>query len=170
MLLFLRTLRVILFGRFGRRRDLFDESRLRLRVWPNDCDLNFHLNDGRYVSLAGLGRVDLLTRTRLLRRGLERGWFPVVGSAMIRYKASLLPFERFTLRSRVVAWDEKWFYIEHLFERRDGRIGARLIVRTLMRTKSGPVSTADVLEVLGHPDATSPALPPEIATWIEVTL
>jgi acyl-CoA thioesterase FadM len=170
VLLLLRTFRVIFFALLGRRRGLFDESRLRLRVWPNDCDLNFHLNDGRYVSLGGLGRVDLLVRTRLLRRGRERGWFPVVGSAMIRYKASLLPFECFTLRTRVMAWDEKWFYIEHLFERRDGRLGARLIVRTLMRTKSGPVATADVLEILGHPGAASPPLPQEIATWNEVTL
>jgi hypothetical protein len=69
-----------------------------------------------------------------------------------------------------VAWDEKWFYIEHLFERRDGRIGARLIVRTLMRTKSGPVATADVLDALGHAGTASPPLPQEIATWIEVTL
>jgi acyl-CoA thioesterase FadM len=170
LLLLLRTFRVILFALFSRRRDLFEESRLRLRVWPNDCDLNLHLNDGRYVSLAGLGRVDLLARTGLLRRGRKRGWFPVVGSATIRYKQSLLPFERFTLRTHVVAWDEKWFYIEHLFERRDGRIGARLIVRTLLRTKSGPVPTADVLEALGKAGTASPPLPPEIAQWIEVTL
>ena len=170
MLLLLRTFRVILFALFSRRRDLFAESRLRLRVWPNDCDLNLHLNDGRYVSLAGLGRVDLLARTGLLRGGRKRGWFPVVGSATIRYKQSLLPFERFTLRTHVMAWDGKWFYIEHLFERGDGRIGARLIVRTLLRTKAGPVPTADVLEALGNAGVVSPPLPPEIAHWIEVTL
>src|ERR1700682_5304210 len=135
MLLLLRTFIVLFFALCSRRRDVFAESRLRLRVWPNDCDLNFHLNDGRYVSLAGLWRVDLLARSGLLRIARKRGWFPVVGSATIRYRKSLLPFERFTLRSRLVAWDEKWFYIEHLFERGDGSIGARLIVRTVLRTK-----------------------------------
>jgi acyl-CoA thioesterase FadM len=170
LLLLLRTFTVIFLALFSRRRGTFEESRLRLRVWPNDCDLNFHLNDGRYVSLAGLGRIDLLARSGLLRIARKRGWFPVVGSATIRYRKSLLPFERFTLRSRLVAWDAKWFYIEHLFERRDGSIGARLIVRTVLRTESGPVPTADVLAAAGHADEVSPPLPAEIAKWVEVEL
>ena len=170
MLLLVRTLTIVLLALFSRRRDFFEESRLRLRVWPNDCDLNFHLNDGRYVSLAGLGRVDLIARSGLLRIARKRGWFPVVGSATIRYRKSLLPFERFTLRSRLVAWDAKWFYIEHLFDRDDGSIGARLIARTLLRTKTGPVPTADVLGSIDRANAVSPPLPVEIAKWIEVEL
>src|SRR5260221_7464757 len=170
MLLLLRTFTVILLALFSRRRAPFEESRLRLRVWPNDCDLNFHLNDGRYVSLAGLGRIDLLARSGLLRIARKRGWFPVVGSATIRYRKSLLPFERFILRSRLAAWDEKWFYIEHLFERGDGSIGARLIVRSVLRTKSGPVPTADALAAAGRPNAVSPPMPDAIAKRIEVEL
>ena len=170
MLLFLRTFRIIFFALFSRKRDFLEESRLRLQIWPNDCDLNFHLNDGRYISLAGLGRVDLIARTGLLRIARKRGWFPVVGSATIRYRKSLLPFERFTLRTHLVAWDQKWFYIEHLFERGDGSIGARLIVRTVLRTKAGPVPTADVLLAVGRPDGVSPPVPDEIAKWIEVQL
>ena len=168
MLLLLRTLRVLLLGLLSRRRELLDESRLRLRVWPNDCDLNFHLNDGRYVSIGGLGRVDLLVRTGLLRLGRKRGWFPVVGTALIRYRRSLMPFERFMLRTHVLAWDAKWVYMEHLFERRDGSLAARLLVRALLRTKTGPVATAEVLTALGHGDLASPPLSPEIAKWIEV--
>jgi acyl-CoA thioesterase FadM len=170
VLLLLRTFRVLLFAILGRKRALLDEGRLRLRVWPNDCDLNFHLNDGRYVSLGGLGRVDLLARTRLLQIGRKRGGFPVVGRALIRYRRSLLPFERFTLITRVRAWDAKWCYIEHLFERRDGSIGARLLIRACLRTKSGPVPTAELLAALGEADLVSPPLPPEMAKWNEVDL
>jgi acyl-CoA thioesterase FadM len=170
LLLLFRTLKVVLLGLLSRRRDLADESRLRLRVWPHDCDLNLHLNDGRYISLAGLGRVDLLTRTGLLREGRKRGWFPVVGGAIVRYRASLLPFERFTLRTRALAWDAKWVYFEHLFERRDGSIAARVIARGLLRPKSGPVQTGDVLAAVGRADAVSPPVPEEIKRWSEVSL
>src|SRR5260370_18303380 len=166
MLLLLRTFTVILLALFSRRRAPFEESRLRLRVWPNDCDLNFHRTDGRYISLGGLGRVDLIARSGLLRIARKRGWFPVVGSATIRYRKSLLPFERFTLRSRLVAWDAKWFYIEHLFDRDDGSIGARLIARTLLRTKAGPGPPADVPAAIDRADAASPPLPLQIANWI----
>jgi acyl-CoA thioesterase FadM len=168
VLLLFRTLRVLLFGLLGRRHALLDESRLRLMVWPNDCDLNFHLNDGRYVSIGGLGRVDLLARMGLLRIGRKRGWFPVVGTALIRYRRSLMPFERFTLRTRTLAWDAKWVYMEHRFEGRDGSLAARLLIRALLRTKEGPVPTAELLAALGHEDVVSPPLPPEIAKWIEV--
>ena len=168
MLLLFRTLRVIVFGLLGRRRDVFAESRLRLRVWPNDCDLNFHLNDGRYVSLGGLGRVDLITRSGLLRQAYRRGWFPVVGTVLIRYRKSLQPLERFTLRSRILTWDAKWFYIEHLFERRDGSIAARLLVRAVLRSKSAPIPSAEALAAIGQTDAVAPPMPEEIAKWNEV--
>ena len=164
MLLLLRTLKIALFALLARRADILAESRLVLRVWPNDCDLNFHLNDGRYVSIAGMGRVDLLTRTGLMRAALKRKWMPVIGGTMIRYKRSLLPLERFTLVTRMIGWDEKWFYIEHRFERGDGSIAALSIVRGVLRNKSGPIPSADVLALAGHHEP-SPALPDFVTQW-----
>jgi len=154
MLLFFRVALIVLKSFFGRRRDMLAESLLRLRVWPTDMDLNFHLNDGRYVSLTGLGRIDLMLASGLMR---PRKWYPVVGAAMIRYRREIGSFERFTLRSRIVAWDEKWFYFEHRFEK-GGDLAAISYVRGLLRTREGPVPTRDVLALIGHTDA-SPPLP-----------
>src|SRR4051794_41550798 len=75
-----------------------------MRVWPNDLDLNMHMNTGRYLSMMDIGRVEILARTRMLRPVLKRGWRPLVSATLIRYKKSLLPFERFTIRSHVVCW------------------------------------------------------------------
>ena len=36
------------------RRGLFDASRVSFRVLPNDCDLNFHMNNGRYLTFMDL--------------------------------------------------------------------------------------------------------------------
>ena len=36
----------------------FDTLRVRSRVFPNDLDLNMHVNNGRYLTFADLGRVD----------------------------------------------------------------------------------------------------------------
>ena len=86
MVLLFRLAAIIVKSLFRRRIDVRGESFLRFRVWPTDMDLNFHLNDGRYVSLTGLGRVDLMLRSGLLRRAIKRGWYPVVGGAIVRYR------------------------------------------------------------------------------------
>lgn len=148
MLLLLRFLRVVFSGLLGRRLDILGESVLHFRVWPNDIDMNFHLNDGRYVSLMGLGRADLLTRTGILRKALRRKWAPVVGAVAVRYRREIRTFERFTLRSRIVGWDEKWLYIHHNVEA-GGTMRAVAYVRGVLRDRDGAVPTRDVLALLG---------------------
>jgi thioesterase superfamily protein len=45
----------------------FGEARLRFRILPHDLDLNFHVNNARYLSFMDLGRVDLMGRLGLFR-------------------------------------------------------------------------------------------------------
>src|SRR6185503_3961101 len=56
----LRFFKVWILSFFGPKySDLKHESNLSLRVWPNDLDLNIHVNNGRYLTLMDLGRMDL---------------------------------------------------------------------------------------------------------------
>jgi len=164
MLLFFRVAFIILRNLFRRRKDMLDASVLRLRVWPTDMDLNFHLNDGRYVSLTGLGRLDLMSRTRLLRRAIKRGWYPVVGGIVIRYRREIKAFEKFTLHSRIAGWDEKWFYFEHRFET-NGTAAALAYSRGVMRNREGAVPARDVLALIGYNEP-SPALPEIVSKFL----
>ena len=164
MILLFRFIRVAVTSMFARRIDILGESVLELRVWPSDLDLNFHMNNGRYLSIGDLGRMDLLGRTGVLRIAIRRRWMPLIGGAQIRFRRSLAPFERFRLRSRVLCWDEKWVYIEHLFER-NGDIAASARVRSLLRGPSGNISPSEVLATIGC-TALSPPMPPEIQQWI----
>ena len=157
MLLLLRVAGIVFRNFFRRRIALLDPSQLQLRVWPNDIDLTRHLNDGRYLSFAGVGRIDLLMRTGILRMGMKRRWYPVVGSAMIRYRREIRPLARVTLRTRLLGWEEKWFYFEHRFEVKDA-LHAVAYVRGVLRSRQGAVPTADVLAAM-HESAASPPLP-----------
>lgn len=140
-----------------------DESVVTFRVWPNDLDLNGHMNNGRYLTLMDLGRVDLMGRIGVARVAVKWRWRPVVGSATIRFRRSLRPFERYTLKSRVVCWDEKWFFIEQCFERA-GTVVAVGLVKGLMRGPAGNVPTAEVLRAIDVTLA-SPDMPPAIRLW-----
>ena len=97
-------------------------SRLRFLVLPNDVDTNLHLNNGRYLTIADLGRTDLLIRMGLLKLVLKEGLQPMLSGSAIRFRRELKPFQSFILESRIVCWRETTFVMEHRFvaERRDG--------------------------------------------------
>lgn len=140
-----------------------EASVLTLRVWPTDLDLNGHMNNGRYLTLMDLGRIDLMLRNGIGRLALRRGWRPVIGSAMIRYRRSLEPFDRYGLVSRVLAWDDRWFFVEQRFER-DGQAVAVAAVKGLMLSKGVRVPTGEVLRALGA-EVESPPIPEAIRLW-----
>lgn len=166
MLLLLRFLITIFAARFRSRIGPLDESVTRFTALPHDCDLNFHLNAGRYVSFMDVGRIELLARMRVLPKLLQRGWRPVMGGCVMRYRRSVLPFQRFDVRSRVAGWDEKWFYIEHVVEH-DGTFCAVGHMRTLIRGKSGNIATREVIDLIGK-DVVQPKLPDFVQQWREL--
>src|SRR5690348_15472216 len=98
MILLFRFLWTILKARFRSRIGPLDPSTVHFTVLPHDCDLNIHLNAGRFLSFMDISRVELLARMRVLRPVLKRGWRPVVGGAVIRYRKSVEPFERFSVQ------------------------------------------------------------------------
>ena len=167
MLLLFRFLFAMLTSRFRRRVSIDGEITTRFTALPHDCDLNFHLNAGRYISFMDVARADLIGRLRLLRPLLRRGWRPVMGGCVVRFRRSVLPFQRFTVRSRVVTWDEKWFYTEHIVE-----VGSTFCasgqMRTVIRGKQGTIPPPDVLKLLDITDPTPPPMPEFLAKWREI--
>ncbi len=142
-----------------------DESVVSFRVWPNDLDVNLHMNNGRYLTLMDLGRLDLVVRMGVLRTLRRRKWNPVVGSLQVRYRRSLLPFQRYDIRTRLVGWDERWFYVEQRFERAGETVAAAL-VKGLFLGPEGRVPTQAVVDATGH-HVDPPALPEAVAAWQE---
>ncbi len=165
MNLYLRLIKVIVAGLFGRRIETLGESVLMFRVWPNDLDFNMHMNNGRYLTLMDLGRLDLVVRAGLLGIAFRKGWMPVLASATIRFRRSLAPFQRYRLRTRVLGWDARNVIMEQIFETLDGQIASRALVRGVFRRKGGSVPTVEIAEAAGWP-AESPPLPERVTAWL----
>jgi acyl-CoA thioesterase FadM len=149
------------------RLGVLDEDTLRLRVWPNDIDLNLHLNNARYLGMMDYGRTHLLARTGLLSHIIRSRLTPLIGAVWITYRRSLPVFARFTLASRLVCWDERWFYMEQTFTCREG-LAAVGWVKAVLRDARGNLAPQQVIETIA-PGAISPSLPESIATWNELT-
>lgn len=164
MNLYLRLLRILISTlRAGSPQHALATARLKLRVWPHDCDLNFHMNNGRYLTVMDLGRLHLLGRMGLLAPLFRRKWAPVLAAAEISYIRPLAPFVAFELASRVAYWDEKYFYLEQTFSVGE-RLCAQATVKGLFVHNRAPVATADVLALLVHAPV-RPDMPTRFAHW-----
>jgi acyl-CoA thioesterase FadM len=164
MNLIFRLIAVLWGSLWTPKRAPLDPSVLSFRVLPNDLDPNWHMNNGRYLTIMDLGRLDMTIHSGLMRAVLRNRWMPVLGAATIRYHRPLAPFQRYTLTTYIVAWDEKWIYMEQLFES-NGKRAASALVKALIRGKDRSIPTAEVMRTVGV-DLLSPPLPDHLRAWV----
>ncbi|MFH1034590.1 MAG: thioesterase family protein [Pseudomonadota bacterium] len=165
MNLLLRLIKTVLMALKGRPLPPLGESLISMRVWPNDLDMNLHMNNGRYLTLMDLGRFDLTIRTGLGRAALRGRWRPMLGAATIRFRRGLRPFQRYDLRTRLVYWDHKWFFMEQRFEVA-GQVYASALVKGVFVGPREKISPQVVAQAIGH-DGASPPMPEEVRAWLQ---
>jgi acyl-CoA thioesterase FadM len=120
-------------------------SRLSLHVLPNDLDINFHMNNGRYLTICDLNRVDLFARSGLLKAMFRRKWIPVIAEHTMTHKKPLGMFERFDVMLEVTHWDEKFFYMKHTFSNSERVVAEGTSKGCVYARGLGVVSPADAM-------------------------
>ena len=163
MSLYLRLFWTLLALTWRKPIGLLETSAINLRVWPNDLDVNLHVNNGRYLTLADLGVVALFGRAGLFRAALRKGWRPVVGSALARFRRPLKPFQKYRLETRILGWNEKWTFFESRFIVK-GEVKAAVVSKGMFLGREGPVPPLQVAALTGRA-AEPPALPEWVAHW-----
>lgn len=165
MLPFLRMAKVLLLPT-GPKADFFAGASVHFRVWPNDLDLNLHMNNSRYLALMDLGRYDLVRRSGFWGIARKNDWNPVVAAQRIRFRRSLQPFSRFELHTRLLGWDERTVFMQQEF-RQAGNVCAQGTVRAAFLTRKGErILPRQMMAAMGWTDA-SPALPAEVQAWAD---
>lgn len=140
-------------------------SRLDLRVWPTDLDVYNHMNNGVFLTLMDIGRYDHFLRSGIWQKWNKLGWFPIVVNSTISYRKALLPWQKFTLETKVLGWDEIAYYVEQRFVR-DGEIYARAIMRGRFLKRSwGTLTPEEVMKGSGGWPGDKPELPKWIVQW-----
>jgi acyl-CoA thioesterase FadM len=168
MNLLFRLIVILIESLFRKKLHPLSESILHLRVLPNDLDLNLHMNNGRYLAVMDLGRLDLLLRAGLLPTLFKQRWQPLVGAVNIRFRQSLMPLVKYRLHTKIVAWDEKWFYIEQRYERKN-RLIATAHVKALFRSPNGNVTPDEIFGLLKM-NIDPPKIPDRVRKWIETEM
>lgn len=148
-----------------------DASRLGFRVWPFDLDTSLHMNNGRYLTLMDLGRLDVMVASGLWRAVLANRWTPIASAIKIRFRRELRLWQRFRLETRLVAWDRAAVIMEQTFivvgGRRDGEIAAQALFKGGIYDRSGRrfVEIARLMSEIGVA-AESPPLSPEVEAFL----
>lgn len=161
---FFRLLWLMWRARRGPRLAPTDVSRVSFRVLPNDLDLQNHMNNGVYLSIMDLGRMDLMVRSGVWRELSARGYYPVIVSSTITYRRSLDPWQSYVLESRIIGIDDVAGYMEQRFVR-DGEICARGVIKARFLKKGGGLAPVpELVELFGLDPADHP-LPEWIERW-----
>lgn len=165
MVLSWRLVRVLIAAMRAPRIGMLETSTIRLRAGLFDLDTNMHVNNGRFLTLMDLGRLDLTLRAGLLPVAWSKRWRPVVASVMIRFRRELRPFERFEMHTRLLGWDDRWVFLRQDIVRSDGRLASAAVVKATFLGPRGTVSPAE-LALAGGIDPESPPLPDWLLEWV----
>ena len=113
-----------------------------MRVWPNDIDINGHMNNGRYLTLVDLMLTETFVRSGFLQAMLKAGWRPMSGGSFMTYRKALKPFESYRLSFKLDAADAYWNYMRIEFRRLDGTLCAAGYMKGAAVGKLGLVPNA----------------------------
>ncbi|MDO9396173.1 MAG: acyl-CoA thioesterase [Herbiconiux sp.] len=160
---FLRTLLQSFRSRFRSPLGVWDVAATPFRVLPTDLDVLRHMNNGVYLSILDLGRLDLMVRCGLWRVLQQRGWYPVVVSETISFRRSLELGQRFQVQTRVLGFDDKALFVEQRFVV-GGEIYARAYIRARFVKRSGGTVTVSELQEL--PGVGAPPEDGRLPEWL----
>ena len=146
--------------------DLLDVSVTRMRVNVGDLDLYRHVNNGVYLQMMDVARINYIADLGLMPELTRRGWYPVVASSTISYRRSLTLGQRFEIRTRTLGWDDRCVFIEQTFHRGQEAVARGIVAGRFLARDRSRVAGSDVAAAAGHTEA-SPALPADVAAWAE---
>lgn len=137
---------------------------ISIRCMPWDIDMFFEMNNGRVLTLCDLGRFSLAIRTGLTKVLRKNHWGLVVAGGTTRYRRRIRMFNKITMRTQVVAFDDRWFYIEQSLWVK-GQAASSVLLRTGVTSNGKVIASSEVLEALG---ATHMKLEPSdwVQSWI----
>lgn len=156
----IRFILLILKSFLSRKKDLLEDVHLSFFTIPFiDTDLS-RLFTHTYTEFMGLGRWHFMLRTRFREVVIKKFWAPVTATEVVCYKRSIRFFTHVKLRTRLIYWNEKRFYVEQTFFVNE-EIYAKGYVEGLLRSGKDSLRPPEVFKELGVEQG-SPPMPNEV--------
>lgn len=134
------------------------ETSFRCRPW--DIDMFLEVNNGRILTLYDLGRFDYSIRMGLANLLKKKRWGLVVAGSSVRYRRRVKMFDKVTIRTQVVGFEEKWIYVVQSMWVK-GEPTSSVLLRTGITGNGKVIPTDEVLKALSIDNWN-----PEPAGWV----
>ena len=146
----LRLIRVVVNSQFQEKLSFDNDytDRVNLIVLPQDIDPFMELNNGRYVTLLDLGRFSLGARVNMASFLKRNKWSLTIVGTYNEYRHRLRLFQRFVLQTKILGYDEKWFYFFQKVER-NGKTHMASVVKFAYTSNKGLVLPKEVVSAMG---------------------
>ncbi|MEE4383782.1 MAG: thioesterase family protein [Pseudomonadales bacterium] len=167
MNLYLRLAWAVTHALLAERIDHREAVHRGFRVWPHDLDVFGHMNNGRYLQIMDVARADWMGRAGVLSSMWRHRWSAVLGGGVIRFRRSLGPFQQYRVRTRLLGWDERWWFLEHCFlDPLDQRV-ATGVSRAALRAGGRWIASEQVVAAVS-PGAHPLPVPEWVHDWLGV--
>ncbi|XP_015269618.1 PREDICTED: protein THEM6-like isoform X1 [Gekko japonicus] len=144
--------------------DIFETLVLRNLVLTSDLDYTLHMNNARYLREADIARCVIFARYRLVRALNVLKAATVLSASCSRFRRPLSLFERFSIHTRILGWDDHAFYLEQKFVTCQKNFVAAVIHCRHHVTGTTPVA---LVELIMRKKVESPELPEEVKHWLK---
>lgn len=133
--------------------------------WPVDIDVFGEMNNGRILTVYDLGRLVMGQRMGLIKALKENGWGLTMAGASVRYRQRVRLFQKFTMHSRAVGYDDRFMYLTQTMWSK-GHATSSILYRAAVTDKNGIVPTEQILKAMGVTQW-NPVLPEWVQNWID---
>ena len=121
------------------------KSVINVRIMPNDLDVNMHVNNGRYLTLCDLTRVDFFVRSGLAKLMIKNKWSPIISEHTMTYLRPIKVFSKVDIHMEITHFDEKYFYCTHQFFLR-GKLMAQGTSKALVISRNSSLTPQFIMD------------------------
>ena len=164
---FTRFVIIYYFGTRNRRDQVPKEDITRTYVTrnivlPSDIDIYMHMNNAKYLREFDLSRMNMMVSNGCWEVFQKNGAFILVNAGNIRYRRPMKLFQRYTIETQLVGWDDSTLYAEQRMKTSDGFVTAILFSKHAIRG----ISVGEIMKELYGEVIPSPELSPEMKAWL----
>ncbi|MGZ3650991.1 MAG: thioesterase family protein [Bdellovibrionota bacterium] len=134
--------------------DISKEYRGEYRVWPTEAEWRV-VENARYGYFLVLERFRFVFCSVLWKICLRRGWTAVMGTQIYKVKRPLHRWQKFSVITKPLCWDDKWFYFEQRIESSE-KLVCSAVISCIFLAKDRKIPTAEILQLTG---VTAPSPP-----------
>jgi acyl-CoA thioesterase FadM len=161
-----RFIYVLIKSLLSKSRGLMDDFELNFIAIPFiDTDYS-RLFTQTYALYMGLARWNFVFNSEFKMVALKKAWVPVTTAETMTYRKSVKAFNRVRLITRLLHWNDRRFYMEHVFYV-NNEVYAHTFVEGLVRGPGGHLKPGEVFKTLGV-TMQSPPLPDKLQGWIDL--